>query len=314
MDMSRIDTKMLFVHPNAHDPRGPGKYFFTWGTRPWRNVLSDVTKNGKLLLTPVGEIVRDQYLQAVWRYGFEFLSAALMPNHGHLCFVTHGHLPKPITQIVTDWLVFSEREVCSQFPKEQSLWNYHTRLVAAVDKDLFQRFIVYTENNPIRAMAEKDPSLMLSIRTIQHPALDPHYHWQCYGDERMLEIPDVIPVHVRHNATTADIEHQLRMILLAAQSGFTIAGGFVSDAEKYIMRTVLHAYPETRVISFYPYSLLRFKMSALNIGHFLKRRWLVLTSDGQNRGPHRYKIVCDRHNRAAERLGFRGYAEYLAHE
>jgi putative transposase len=79
LDRYRIKS----IRKNGHDYSSPGKYFITINTDAKINWFGSI-QNGKMQLSPTGEIVRKEWLKSeIVRHNIQLDEWIIMPNHIH---------------------------------------------------------------------------------------------------------------------------------------------------------------------------------------------------------------------------------------
>ena len=300
MGSHRFSTVSL-VAPECHSLLLPGRYFLTVITTPRRKVLSDILPDGRLRLLEAGLLLKNEFIRCERLFPTIRIDACkIMPDHFHLCFRVTDRLPHKITEIATNWLRFSARNA-----KQRGIdlpWNYRYRLFVSVTEERYRRCLDYTDFNDDCAALAQDPGTFCTVHTVRHPALNPTFAWDCFGDDTLLDRPDIVALHVPHDATPDDLLAIRQNILLAARADMTIAGGFISAAERDIIREVRERYPQTRFIHFRPESLKYYKPTSAQYLHFAAHRWLEISSVPRSSEDKISRAVCVRHNLAAEAL------------
>jgi hypothetical protein len=108
---------------------------------------------------------------------------------------------------------------------------------------------------------------------------------------------------IHRNDPPEQIENLERQALRVAQNGGVIVGGFISQAEKALLKALYAKVPMLKLIRLVPHTLNDYKPPAHVVDAFAQGRRLLLTSEPNiSEGEMCRREVCVRHNAVAELL------------
>ena len=289
---------------SSHDLWGTGRYFATMVTAHRKPYLSEVISGGYTQWSSIGKQVHASLEHLCQAYPLAIDRVALMPDHVHLCFRVTKPLTKSILRILFDW-----RETIEQaagFSKAAPLWETPYHLFTAFNRESYTRCIDYTAANPRRWWHLRHHPNLLQPQIVTHPQLDPAYTWQAVGYLSLLDAPLMMPVRIHRVDTETAIASLTENAIQIAQAGGVIIGGFVSPAEKALLKTLHAAVPDVRLISFLPHTLSDYKPPARALDAFYQGRRLLLTTvpDHPSTDPCT-RSICLRHNDLAQQIASR---------
>lgn len=124
----RKNTRLKYY--NYSKPRA---YFITICTHQRKCYLSDI-KEGKIFLSPIGEIVEYTWLELVKRFpNIKLDECVIMPNHFHGIIILLEQIENPITlgEIVRVFKAVSKRRVALADSNSNFMWqrNYYERVI-----------------------------------------------------------------------------------------------------------------------------------------------------------------------------------------
>ena len=298
----RHTSHVSLITAPQHNLKGTGRYFATMTLEGRRSLLSEICPGGYARWTPTGLCVKEHFEELATHYPIAIDRVAIMPDHIHLCFRVTEVLPVSILRILSDCRCFAQKAAGFN-ATDNRLWDQDYRLFVAFNRDAYTRCIEYTAGNPKRWWMSHEGKHALTPTVVTHPRLPLQYTWQAVGNLDLLDTPLLFPIIV-HRADTPDRIDQLKQqARLAIQAGGALIGGFISPAEKTILKELYAVEPDLRLISLIPHTLVGYKPPATALSAFNRGRRLLLTtaSDLPSDQPC-IREVCLRHNALAQQL------------
>ncbi len=234
-------TRWILLKGNFRDDlhRGHKGYFFTIRCHPSVPALTRIEPTRLMpLLNPIGKLLRDQLLLLEAKHPeVKVETYAILPDHLHLCLWVAQRTPRTPLQLLTTFLLFSEKDAQQQF-KIDTLWQRPGQLFACHSTKSYQQKKKYTLGNITRWHLEAEQKVNPHPHRLTHPKLDPAYAWEGYGAETLLNEEEVLPCYISHRTPDADVARFTRLAITLAQTGWTLVGGFVSPRERALLQAV----------------------------------------------------------------------------
>ena len=298
--LTRVRSVRLVTAP-THDLWGTGRYFATMVTADRNPCLSTIVSGGYTQWTAIGKQIDAMLRQLSHTYPIAIDRLALMPDHLHLCFRVTSPLSKSILRILVEWR--ESVEETTGFSKENPLWETPYYLFTPFNREAYARCIDYTAANPRRWWHLRHHPDILQAQNVTHPLLPSAYTWQAVGHLSLLDAPLMMAIRIHRVDTEATIHTLTERAIQIAQAGGVIIGGFVSPAEKELLKTLYAAVPNLRLISLLPHTLSDYKPSARVLDAFYQGRRLLLTTEPNHPSTEPCtRAVCLRHNDLAEQI------------
>ena len=300
--LSSLPTRSVrLVSLPCHDLWGTGRYFATMVTANRQPCLSEVISGGYTKWTTIGKQIQAALEQLSKDYPLAVDRAAVMPDHLHLCFRVTKPLTQNILRILVQWR--ETVETLAGFSQENPLWETPYHLFTAFNRETYQRCIDYTAANPRRWWHLRNHPNILQAQYVTHPLLPSEYTWQAVGHLSLLDVPLMMSIRIHRVDTAEAIATLTNNAIQVAQAGGVIIGGFVSPAEKALLKEVYAAVPEVRLISLLPHTLSDYKPATRVLDAFYQGRRLLLTTvpDHPSTTPCT-RADCLRHNDLAEQI------------
>lgn len=300
LPLQRVRSVRLVTAP-THDLWGTGRYFATMVTANRTPLLSTVVSGGYTQWTAIGKQIHASLEQLCSTYPLAIDRIALMPDHLHLCFRVTSPLSKSILRILVDWR--EEITQTSGFSKDNPLWETPYHLFTPFNREVYTRCIHYTAANPRRWWHLRNHPNLLQAQIATHPLLSPEHTWQAVGHLELLDAPLMMAIRIHRVDTAEKIASLTERAIQISQAGGVIIGGFISPAEKALLKTLYAAVPDLRLISLLPHTLADYKPPARVLDAFYQGRRLLLTTapDHPSTAPCT-RTVCLRHNDLAEQI------------
>lgn len=298
--LTRVRSVRLVTAP-THDLWGAGRYFATMVTFNRNPCLSTIVSGGYSQWTAIGKQIDATLRQLSHTYPIAIDRLALMPDHLHLCFRVTSPLSKSILRILLEWR--EKVEETTGFSKETPLWETPYHLFTPFNREAYTRCIDYTAANPRRWWHLRHHPDILQAQNVTHSLLPSAYTWQAVGHLALLDAPLMMAIRIHRIDTDATIKTLTERAIQIAQAGGVIIGGFVSPAEKELLKTLYAAVPNLRLISLLPHTLSDYKPSARVLDAFYQGRRLLLTTEPNHPSTAPCtRAVCLRHNDLAEQI------------
>ena len=299
---SSLPTRSVrLVSLPCHDLWGTGRYFATMVTANRMPCLSTVVSGGYTQWTAIGKQVHASFERLCAEYPLAIDRVALMPDHLHLCFRVTKPLPQNILRILVRWREAIEAEL--GFSQANPFWETPYHLFTAFNRESYQRCIDYTKANPRRWWQLRHHPDLFHAHEVTHPLLSSAYTWQAVGHLSLLDAPLMMAIRIHRVDTEAIINALTERAIHIAQAGGVIIGGFVSPAEKALLKTLYAAVSEVRLISLLPHTLSDYKPAARVLEAFCQGRRLLLTTVPEHPSNEPCtRAVCLRHNDLAEEI------------
>ncbi len=230
-------------------------------------------------LTSLGETILGK-IKEVLPPEIEMKCAILMPDHLHLCLWVKAPLKLTILQILTKVLLFSEKQL-RETASRTTLWQRPGHLFQCYSWDVLQQKIAYDQGNVLRWKMDHAARERSHPHLVTHPKLPSVYAWEGYGELTLLDGTHFLPCYISSQASADAIAHFTTLATKLATAGWTLIGGFVSDQERTLLKTVREA-TTPRVIHLAASRLTDTKVAAklaeaLYTGHFLR----LTSAEGQ---------------------------------
>lgn len=226
-----------------HDYKAPGTYMISISKAPGCPDFSTLTGNSADLgnnsvhtvLSPIGEIIREQISAIEDWPQFRILNHVVMPDHIHILWQVREWLPRDIGHYIG---LFKAR-CTNNRRKGGSSANlpavftpkFNDRI--AFSDELVQQFSKYIDDNPRRRrIAMLYPHLFTRLNGIQimDKVMD------TYGNFQLLKHPIMTPVIVSRTYTDSERLRHEQEWEETIRSGGVLISPFISNAEKEVMR------------------------------------------------------------------------------
>lgn len=267
------------VGVRGHDYHAQGYYFITMSTlkrKPW---LSRIEK-GQVVLEQTG-----QQLMEAWQKiaeedpAYELEITAVMPDHFHGLIIARQE-PKYVIGTHVSRLkgrvVHAMRKALND--KKLKIWDDGFYDYLSLNKKMLEAFTEYISDNPARWQLRKEnPQWFRKHYAVAHPRLPKETTWTAYGDQTMLDHPNLVPVIVSTKISDAEREKQISEIVSQVEAGGISIGGFISPGEQEVAKRIAKL-PRSRIIKLEPWGLNRYKPKGSVAARWLASgRTLVLT-------------------------------------
>lgn len=286
--------------------------FITIVTEPRRALFGEV-KNGKVILSPLGERVSDA-LNAIPRLNpaIRLFGRVVMPDHIHFNCSIEAGLSEPLMVLgnairrfknytTKEWKL-AERSSAIKSPdpipaikspcqavlgQASKLWQqgYHDYLLVSREMiDSTERYIAY---NPLKwALMHGVGDALRISEPLVSPRLDPADWWKGVGNIALLA-PEERLVSLRvSRKVTADrqIATLLNRMQSAVEKGYIVVSGFISSGERAVL-DMLCQHSKARFIRILPSSIpnAKYKPESRYLAPFNEGRYLELAK-GNNDG------------------------------
>ena len=181
---------MHYARMIGHDYH-EGYYFITINTAPRRNCLSQII-DGKVVLTPLGEIVLKAYLKmAADSPEIDLRVCAIMPDHFHAIIVFRRRSEHPLGWHVRRFkarATKAARDLTGDAQLGLFEGNFHDFI--SFSSDRLDNYTQYVKSNPIRWQWKHDhPDFFRKHFALQHPRLPRGIFWTAIGDRSLLDVP-----------------------------------------------------------------------------------------------------------------------------
>ena len=300
LSLKRVRSVRLITSP-VHDLWGTGRYFATMVTANRRPYLSEVVSGGYTQWSSLGKRIHDSFEALCTVYPLAIDRLVIMPDHLHLCFRVTAPLSQSVLQMLLAWREGVELE--AGFSKENPLWESPYHLFTPFNREAYSRCIEYTAANPRRWWQLRNRPAVFQAQIVTHPLLSSEYTWQAVGHLSLLDVPLMMSIRIHRVDTDETIAALTERAIQVAQAGGVIIGGFVSPAEKALLKKLYAAVPDVRLISLLSHTLSNYKPAARVLDAFCKGRRLLLTTvpDHPLTAPCT-RADCLRHNDLAEQI------------
>ncbi len=310
-DLPRHTSNVSLIAATQHDLKGTGRYFATMVIEGRQEILSVITQGGFARWTDVGKIVNCEIQALTTKWPIEIDRLAIMPDHIHLCFRVTAPLEKSIIKILSDCRNFSQK-VAGFNCTTQRLWERRYRLFVAFNRECYSRCVEYTGANPLRWWLAHHQTQPLTPHVVKHSLLPETFSWQAVGRLSLLETPLIFPIIVHRKDSPAQIEQYFSDALRVAQNGGAIIGGFISQAEKSLLKRLYVKVPHLKLIRLVPHTLSDYKPPARTVDAFAQGLRLLLTSVPDISSSETCsRTICLRHNAIAEQISSASKGLYL---
>ena len=298
----RCTKTVALIAPAAHDLKGTGRYFVTMVTGPRRACLSIVRGEQAVEWSAAGRCVHQCLEEMVARYPIRIDCAVIMPDHIHVCFRVIAPLSVSVLRVLSGMRRVAEKLAASVL-KETQLWEKRYRLFVACNYESYARCLAYTKANPKRWWLTRHQPCVFRARMVSHAALSAAFQWQAVGNLSLLEAPLILAVSIHRMDTPAQIAELTQRAIDVAEAGGVIVGGFVSPAERALLKCLYAAVLELKLILLKPHTLNGYKPPARVLDDFKAGRRLLLTSVPEHpMDAPCLREVCLRHNEVAHHL------------
>ena len=299
-DLPRHSSNVSLITAAHHDLKGTGRYFVTMVTEGRQPVLSVICQGGYARWTEVGQCVNDEIHALTEKWPIAIDRLAIMPDHIHLCFRVTENLNQSILKILSSCRSFEQKEAGFNSDTKR-LWERKYRLFVAFNREAYGRCIDYTAANPLRWWLTHHHSKILTPQMVEHALLPSEFQWQAVGHLTLLESPLFFPIIIHRKDTPEQVAQLASQALRVAQNGGVIVGGFISQAEKALLKALYAKVPDLKLIRLVPHTLSGYKPPARVVDAFAQGRRLLLTSvPGVQEDETCSRVVCLRHNAVAE--------------
>ena len=268
---------MHYARKYGHDYH-EGYYFVTINTAPRRNCLSQIV-GGKVVLTPLGEVVLKAYLKmAADSPEIDLRVCAIMPDHFHAIIVFRRRSEHPLGWHIRRFkarATKAARDLTGNAQLGLFEENFHDFISFSADQ--LDRYTQYVKLNPIRWQWKHDhPDFFRKHFALQHPRLPCGISWTAIGDRSLLDVPQLVPVIVHRRITETERRAEVSRYLDLARGGATLIGGFISPGEKEVAKGTLEI-PGSKVICLLPFGLKGYKPHGVAVKRLAESLTLVLS-------------------------------------
>jgi len=143
-------------------------YFITCVVFQREGVLSEIV-DGQCVLTPVGEIIMEEWAGLVERFGVTLDAAVTMPNHFHGIFSINGEREGvTLGKVMNAFKSLAARRGNAALGRaERPFWqrNYYEHIVR--DEDDLERIRLYIAANPSRWHEDPENPINVAVNTGQ---------------------------------------------------------------------------------------------------------------------------------------------------
>lgn len=268
---------MHYARKSDHDYH-EGYYFITINTAPRRNCLSQIV-GGRVVLTPLGEIVLKAYLKMTADSPeIDLRVCAIMPDHFHAIIVFRRRSEHPLGWHIRRFkarATKAARDLTGNTQLGLFEENFHDFISFSADQ--LDNYTQYVKSNPIRWQWKHDhPDFFRKHFALQHPRLPCGISWTAIGDRSLLDVPQLVPVIVHRRITEAERKAEVAHYLDLARTGATLIGGFISPGEKEVAKGMLEIQG-AKVICLLPFGLKGYKPHGVAVRRLAESKTLVLS-------------------------------------
>jgi len=225
----------------VHDYCGVGFYMVTILTAE-RQPLFGTCANNCVELSDAGEVLKRRWYE-IPRYcpAIESSTLAIMPDHMHGIVYVRKQLPKPVGLTIRGFKsgVTSELRQYLATPT-LSAWEkgYHDRIIMTAKMLRAERH--YLHDNPRRYCLRKaNPQMFVRVNRLNHPRLPAEMPWAGFGNQFLLDRPDMQPIQVSRSVSPAELAAQTAAATEQAWRGVLLVSPFLSPGEKAIAHAVM---------------------------------------------------------------------------
>ena len=245
----------------VHDYCAPSFYMVTVVTEPRRGCLSELhsgavaASDARLILSPMGEIVRDAWLRTSSIYaGVEACECVVMPDHFHGILWVKERLPQHMGHIVKAFKRVSTQEcrskrlllppnpgsVSAAAPAaglQSTLWQTGFQDSILVRKGQLAAMVNYIAANPRRLAAKRaNPELFTVVTT---KLVGRGRSCAAIGNHFLLDRPLKRQVQISRTVSRGEVADRKEELLHAAVHGAVLVSPCISAGEKEIARAAL---------------------------------------------------------------------------
>ncbi|MDP6490676.1 MAG: hypothetical protein QGH42_03195 [Kiritimatiellia bacterium] len=225
----------------AHDYSRVGFYMITMVTGGRRRLFGQCRDN-RVLLSPAGEVVQRRWREIPQhRPEIEASTMQVMPDHLHGILYVKQPLEKPVGNTLRGFAsgVTSELRKTSGNPTLK-VWEkgFHDRVI--MNSETLRAERNYIRDNPRRYCLKKArPDLFVRVNELHHERLPTGEAWAGFGNQFLIEKPELLPVQVSRRASEDEIGAVKGQVAERTADGAVMVSPFISPGEKAIAKMVM---------------------------------------------------------------------------
>jgi REP element-mobilizing transposase RayT len=227
-------------------------------TEPRRNCLSRLMEDGKLELSPLGEVVSEVWRRTNEKYEHvEASNHVVMPDHFHGLLRVRERLERPMGHIVKAFKRVATNECRSKglllepnhgsvsvaAPAiESSLWQEGFQDSILLRRGQLANMVNYIADNPRRLAAKRANPELFTV--VSNQPVAPERSCPVIGNRFLLQHPLKRQIQISRSISEADLAEKQEELLYAAAHGAVLVSPCISPGEKAIARAAMEAgYP-----------------------------------------------------------------------